>query len=324
MANIKDVAQHAGLSPSCVSKYFKDKNSVRKSSRIRIEEAVAALNYVPSDVARSLRSRRSNTIKALMPPITRPFFADVFEHIHIPCLAAGYKLLLQTINFGETFTSQDFSFSDGVVIAFPDDEGIIASLANLLKESRKPLVAILGHKNVKECPFVSVDISRGMAEAAKYLITSGRKRIAYIGGTDESAPSYERFRGFTSVVAPEARHAIFRRDFSLEWGHSAAQRMLASGDLPDGVLCENDSIAAGVIRCFMANGVSVPGDVWVIGFDDTILAKMYWPSISSVSIPVSEMSAAAVHILLGAINGVPVHNKTFQGELIVRESSVMR
>jgi LacI family transcriptional regulator len=321
MANIKDVAQYAGLSPSCVSKYFKNKNSVRNTSRVRIEEAVAALNYVPSDVARSLRSRRSNTIKALMPPITRPFFAGVFEHLHLLCIAAGYKLLLQTIESGETFSSQDFSFADGAVIAFPDDERMIGHLAKLLKESGKPLVAVLGHENVKECPFVSVDIAHGMAEAAKYLLTSGRRRIAFIGGTDESAPSYERFRGFTSVVAPEARHAIFRRDFSLEWGHTAARRMLDTGKFPDGVLCENDSIAAGVIRCFLANGVSVPGDVWVIGFDDTILAETYWPPISSVSIPVSEMSAAAVRILLGAINGEPVHNKTFQGKLVVRESS---
>ncbi|MDR1668739.1 MAG: LacI family transcriptional regulator [Oscillospiraceae bacterium] len=322
MVTVKDVAQHAGLSPSCVSKYFRDKNSVRNDSRVRIEAAVTALNYVPSDIARSLRGKRSNTIKALMPLITRPFFAEVFEYLHTPCRTAGYNLLLQTISAGETFTSRDFAFADGVIIAFPDDEKVIRQISGILGETGKPIVCLLGHANAKDCTVVSVDISQGMAEAAKYLLSSGRKRIAYVGGTDDSSPSSERFRGFVSIVEPERRHMVFRRDFSLAWGFRAAQYMLAN--LPDGVLCENDSIAAGVISCFLANGITVPGDVSVIGFDNTIIAETYWPSITSVSIPTMEMAEVAVRSLLNAVSGKPVCNQEFQSKLIVRESSSFR
>ncbi|MDR1703885.1 MAG: LacI family transcriptional regulator [Clostridiales bacterium] len=321
MVTIKDVARHAGLSPSCVSKYFKEKNSVRENSRLRIEEAVCALKYVPSDIARSLRGKRSNAVKVLMPVITRPFFAEVFEYLRLPFSKAGYNLLLQTITDEGAFYPQDFVFADGVIVAFPDDDSVINRLADILEGTGKPLVALLGHQKVENCITVSADISQGMAEAAKYLLASGCERIAFIGGTVESSPSNERFRGFTSVVPPEAQYAIYRRDFSLEWGHTAAQRMYDSGKLPDGVLCENDSIAAGVIRCFLSNGVKIPGDVAVIGFDDTIIADMYWPSITSVSIPIKEMSETAVGILLDAINAKPVSNRSFQSALVVRESS---
>ena len=321
MSTIKDVAQCAGLSPSCVSKYFKDRNSVRLDTRRRIEEAVSSLNYVPSNIARFLRNGKSMTLKAIMPSITRPFFASIFEYLHTLCRTAGYNILLQTIEENESFSHGDFVFADGVIVAFPDDDRVVNQLTDILIEMGKPLSALLGHENARGCAIISVDICRDMAEAATYLLTSGRKRIAYVGGANESSPSRERWRGFSSVIPPELRHGIYQQAFSLEWGYFAAQKMLLNEIRPDSVLCENDSIAAGVIKCFLSNGVTVPNDVWVVGYDNTILSEMYSPSISSVSIPSKEMSEEAVRILLGAINGKPLQNSKFRGKLIIRESS---
>lgn len=321
MSNIKDVAQMAELSPSCVSKYFKDKNSVRVENRERIEMAVDTLNYVPSNIARSLRQGKSMTIKAIMPPITLPFFAVIFEHLRILLSSANYHLILQTINPSEPFSLQDFLFTDGTIVAFPNDDKIINQLIDIHSKLNKPLVAIHGFSEVGNINSVSVDIGEGMAQAATYLKDNGREKIAYIGGDEFSSPSIERFSGYTRAVPPELRYGIYRHDFSMEWGYLSAKSMLESGDVSDGILCENDGIAAGVIKYMLTHGVSVPDDTWVIGFDNIPLSEMYTPSISSVSIPSKEMAMAAVEILLMAINKEPVMKKQFKATLIIRESS---
>lgn len=321
MSNIKDVARLAGLSPSTVSKYFRDQNSVREDSRKRISKAVSTLGYVPSSIARSLRGGRSLTIKAIMPPISLSFFAAVFEYLHEYCRMAGYNLVLQPIPLNSNFVPSDFEYVDGAVVSFPDNEKVVDRLVEMLGKFKKPLVAMLGHDRKHDCGIIRVDICSGMADAARYLKSSGRKHIAYVGGTKDSAQSRERFRGFEAVIEPDIRCGVYRSEFSLEWGYAAASMMLGSEVLPDAILCENDGIAAGVIKHFISNGIDVPGEVWVIGFDNTVLSEMYMPSISSVAIPSRAMSEAAVEILLRRINGEPDMNISFNTELILRDSS---
>jgi len=321
VSNIKDVAHWAGLSPSCVSKYMKNKQSVRVENRELIEMAIKELNYVPSNIARSLRHGKSMTVKAIMPPITLPFFAEIFEHLRMHLSFGGYHLILQTINPNEPFSSQDFLFTDGVIVAFPNNNKIIDQLAAILKTLNKPIVAMNGFSYMENINSVSVDIGDGMAQAAAYLKSQGRKRIAYVGGDEFSSPSIERFSGFSSVISPGLHCGVYRHDFSMGWGYMSAKSMLDSGNIPDGVLCENDGIAAGVIKYMLTHGISVPDDVWVIGFDNIPLSEMYTPSISSVSIPSKEMSLAAVKILIEAMQKETLIKMQFKATLVIRESS---
>ena len=321
MANIKDVALYARLSPSCVSKYLRNKDSVREENKRLIEDAIHSLQYVPSNVARSLRNGKTMTIKALMPTITLSFFAEIFEQLRVPLLDAGYHLILQTIVPNQEFSERDFAFSDGAIIAFPNDSSDILGLAKLLSALNKPLVAMHGHDGVEGVVSVWADIRQGMERAAEYMVLHGRKKIAYVGGNAESIPSFERFRGFCAAVPEELRGGIFRRDFTMEWGYTAATRILESGEMPDGILCENDGSAAGVIKCFSKHGVSIPGDVWVFGFDDSPFAEIYTPSISSVSIPSAEMSKAAVNSLLRVLSGDKAVDKRFDCRLVLRETT---
>ena len=321
MANIKQVAQYAGVSPSCVSKYLRDENSVREENRERIKRAIAALNYVPSNIARSLRQGKSMTVKAIMPSITLPFFAEIFEYLRVPLHSAGYNLILQTIPPNGKFTPHDFLLADGVIISFPDQHDLICQLAGLLQTLGKPLVAMHENSPIEGIGSVIVDIRDGMSKAALYMKNNGRKSIAYVGGSEDSGTSRERFCGYMGVVPPKMRYGVFRRDFSMEWGYTAAGNMLDSGVIPDGILCENDGIAAGVIKYMLTHGVSVPDDVWVFGFDDIPLSKMYTPSISSVAIPSKGMSQTAVEILLDAMNGGALQDMQFKCSLMLREST---
>jgi LacI family transcriptional regulator len=300
---------------------MKNTQSVRAENRKRIEMAIEELNYVPSNIARSLRQGKSMTVKAIMPPITLPFFAEIFEHLRVSLSSAGYHLILHTINPDEPFSPQDFLFTDGVIVAFPNDNEIIRQLNAILKTLEKPLVAMSGFSRVENVNSVSVDIGDGMSQAAMYLKSQGKKRIAYVGGDEHSSPSIERFSGFCSVIPPELRFGVYWRDYSMGWGYMSAKNMLDSEHIPDGVLCENDGIAAGVIKYMLTHGVTVPGDVWVIGFDNIPLSEMYTPSISSVSIPSKEMSLAAVKVLIEAIQKETQENVQFKATLVIRESS---
>lgn len=321
MANIKDVARHAGLSPSCVSKYLKDKNSVRADSRIKIEKAINELNYVPSNIARSLRNGNTRTIMAIMPTITLPFFAEIFEFLRTYIASSGYNLSLYTLNGDTKFSHRDFLFSDGAIVAFPNNSEVVREIDAVLTKTNKPLVVMHGEANSKNTNSVFVDIREGMEQAALYLKDNGRKRIAYVGGDKRSVPSIERFSGFTNVIPEELRLGIYRKDFSMNWGYESARKMIDSNQVPDSVLCENDGIAAGVINYLMTHGISVPHDVWVIGFDNIPLSEMFTPSISSVSIPSQKMAEEAVRILFKAMKTKESEKVSFKASLIIRESS---
>ena len=321
MANIKQVAAKAGVSPSCVSKYLKNADSVRPDTREKVEDAIRALNYVPSSIARLLRMGKSMTVKVIMPSVTLPFFAGIFEYLRLTLLTAGYNLILQTISPGDTFHEQDFIFVDGAIVAFPNDDSVIGSLSGLLKQLNKPLVTIHGYSSLDVPGLISVDIAEGMSQASRYMQEHGRKNIAYVDGTPESTIVGERFRGFSSVVPPECRFGVFNGDFSMQWGYTAAHQMLDSNRIPDGILCGNDGIAAGIIKYMLIHGVSVPGDVWVFGFDNIPLSEMYTPSISSVSIPSQKMCEVAVQSLIAAMNDGELSSHRFNAELVLRDST---
>jgi DNA-binding LacI/PurR family transcriptional regulator len=321
MTNIKQVAAYAGLSPSCVSKYFKDKDSVRENSRKQIENAIAALNYTPSSIARSLRGGKFMTIKVILPTIRLPFFGTIFEELHKFLQKAGYNLILQTVTEGKNFMPDDFIFTDGVIASFLDSESSILQLREILKNLKKPLVLMQGSQDPLKEGSVTCNIGDGVAEISRYLIANGRKHIAFVGGKRDSLSSRERFKGFRDTVPPDCRYGVFRHDFTMEWGYSAGQMMLDLDNHPDAVVCENDYIAAGVIKCMLAHGIMVPSDVWVTGFDDSSLARMYAPSISSFEIPSVEMSEAAAGMMLDALRGGSLERRRFLGKIILRESS---
>jgi LacI family transcriptional regulator len=321
MTTIKQVAAHAGVSPSCVSKFLKNKNSVRDESRKRIESAVTTLNYIPSNIARSLRGGKSMTVKVIMPTITLPFFAAIFEYLHKPLHNMGYNLILQTMTEGEIFTPEDFFFTDGVVAPFLNNETEIQELTELLEKLEKPLILMHGFPEAIKNGCITCDIGSGMAEISRYLIENGKSRIAFVGGKRDNLSSRERFRGFSEIVPPGYRYSVLRHDFTMEWGYSAGQMMIDLGNHPDAVVCENDYIAAGVIKCMLTHGIQVPGDVWVTGFDDSYLGGLYTPSISSYRIPSKEMSESAAEMLIRAMKGDPLESRHFPGKLILRESS---
>ncbi len=321
MVTIKDVATYAGVSASCVSKYLKDENSVRPHNREQIANAIAFLNYTPSRAARSLRYGKTMAVKAVMPPISLPFFAEFFESLRIHFAISGYSLALHTISSATPMTAEDFADYDGVVIVFPDDNRVVPHLHGILSKLDRPLVVVSSAQYGDDIHTIHVDMEQGIADVCRFLMDSGRKHICFVGGTAKSASSNARFAGFSNTVPEEMQCGVYRGGFSMSWGYRAAQLIVKGSPMPDAVICENDSLAAATIKYMVTRGISVPDDVWVIGFDNISLAEMYNPSISSVGMPSRDIAITAANALIAEMNNEPPEYKQFDCNLVLREST---
>ena len=299
MANIKQVAALAGLSVACVSKYLKNPDSVLPSSRERIEAAIEELQYTPSAMARYLRTKRTYTVKAVMESITIPFFAEMFETLRRDLEERGYTTILQTTD-SRPFSSRDFDAVDGVIACFVVDE---------------PFLPV---------PTVWLDVREGMRLAARHLLEGGCRRLAHVGGPPQSVIASVKEAGVRETLR-EAGLSLppercFRGEYAFQSGYAAAKAMAAMAQRPDGVICDNDVLAAGVICGFYRQEVAVPGQVRVTGFDNIPLAEMVIPALTSVAMPMGEMCGKACGMLLQAIENQPVENTASAPFLVIRQS----
>lgn len=321
MANIKQVAAAAGLSVACVSKYLKNPNSVLPSSRERIEQAIDALHYVPSAAARSLRTKKSYQVKIVMESISNPFFAEMFEGLRRVLESYGYTSLLQ--NMDKPPQKEDFIGLDGLIVCFGDDEKRIREILQVAGDNL-PTVCLHWREPDFGVPTVWVDVSDGIKLAVEQLLSAGCDRFAYVGGPEKSVISAVKHKGAVAALdkagksLPDA--SVYHGEFTFQAGYDAAKAITRLATRPDAVLCENDVLAAGVICGLYRQGVAVPKDIRVTGFDNIPLAEMYIPSITSVAIPMEEMHARAVSVLLDVMDGKRAENQALSPILVVRQS----
>lgn len=322
MSTIKDVAQLAGVSASCVSKYLKDPESVRSQNRKQIAAAIQSLNYSPSRTARALRYGKTMAIKAIMPPISLPYFAIFFEHLRVHFDTLGYSLSLHTLSSSNpAFSADDFADFDGALIVFPDDNSIVTQVYDIMSKLGRPVVVVSASGHPEKVHLIHVDMEQGIMNVGRFLLNNGFRRVSFVGGTDRSVPSNQRFAGFEKAIPADMRCGIYRGGFSMDWGTRAARLMLQQPVIPDAVICENDSLAAAIIKYMITHGVRVPEDMWVIGFDNIPMAQIYNPSISSISLPSREIATTAANVLVNSINGEDPETWTFHCDLVLREST---
>ena len=276
MANIKQVAALAGLSVSCVSKYLKNPGSVLPDSRQRIEAAIEELQYTPSAMARYLRTKRTYTVKAVMESITIPFFAEMFENLRRDLEERGYTTILQTID-NKPFSTRDFDAVDGVIACFVDDEQVLKTIHEAA--GSLPFICMHWREPALDVPTIWLDVRQGMRLAARHLLEGGCRRLAHVGGPPQSVIASVKEEGVRETLReaglPLLPEYCFRDAYSFQAGYAAAKIMAALPQRPDGVLCDNDVLAAGVICGFYRQEVAVPGEIRVTGFDNIPLAEMY-------------------------------------------------
>lgn len=330
MAVIKDVAKLAGLSVSVVSKYLNYPDTVSEDTKARVESAIKELGYVPSPVARSMRTKRSQMIAVVVPDIRDEFYADIFNNLKIFALSKGYTPILYTIEndrelLKEYLSKISMNYFDGIIGCFLDEDNLL-EIYDVLKVDI-PIVLMSGEAHSKKFSAVATDVEAGSYEATKHLIDRGYKRIGLINGPKANLTTNEKYSGFKRALVEAGlkvdEKLIFHGQYRYQTGYEAAKKYCAMREMPDAVFAGSDVIAAGLMKYMIERGVKIPEEMGVIGFDNIPFASIFEPGISSINIPTKKMCEELVNIMIDTIeNGTKEKTtKIYKSKLVVRKST---
>ena len=330
---MKDVARHAGVSHATVSNFLNNPELLSTSTRRKIQAAVNELGYVPSDAARRLRKSVNPTIGFIAFEISNPDFGAVADAVEKRAHQAGWKVMIgnalgsiqRELEYLELFESQRVG---GIIIAPIGD--IEDRLAGMRERGTRSIIVGRNSKN-KNQPSISFDDEGGGYQAVKHLLDIGRRRIAFVGGPFEVPQVNDRFQGAVRAVSERADASlefIALEERSVKTGRTAGEQILKrSSQLPDGIFAVNDLVAFGVMQALQANGLSIPEDIAVIGFDDFDLDASAAVPLSSISTPHDAIGEAAVDLVLGKevagdfISPAKSNQYVFSTELVPRQST---
>lgn len=318
--SLADVAKLAGVSSQTVSRVVRGADVVAPETRERVMSIVEELDYQPNLAARSLSQRRTGVVHVIN---ATPLFhghARTFLEVVSALGALGLHTSMSMVPFGEDLTLNQLipMGVDGLVILGGHSR---SSHWAEVAETRVPVVFIGQRIGLPETvSSVGVDQAHGAGLATRHLLEAGRQRLLHICGPRDWLDAEERRDGF--VAACEEAGASFQKLSSATWdAHTAyelAERMPRG---IDGVFASNDHLALGVMRRLHERGLTIPGDVSVVGFDDAEGSDCSWPPLSTVRQPFAEVGHTAVSQLTRLMDaGAPEH-MLIRPELVVRESS---
>lgn len=329
---LADLALQAQVSEATVSRVLNGKAGVAASTRHKVLAALDVLGY---ERPVRLRQRSAGLVGLIIPELTNPIFPAFAQVIEQVLAGHGYTPVLCTQMPGgstedELVEQLEERGVTGIVFLSGLHADTTADPSRYLKLAGRgiPFVLINGYNEAVEAPFVSPDDRSAARMAVRHLAELGHERIGLAIGPTRYVPSLRKAEGFTEalrtvlgVAADEAETLIQRTLFSVEGGQAAAGLLLDQGCT--GIVCGSDLMALGAIRAVRARGLDVPGDVSVVGFDDSPLIAFTDPPLTTVRQPVQAMATAAVDALVEEIEGNPVQRTefVFQPELVVRGST---
>lgn len=333
MATIKDVAKQAGVSVTAVSRALNNYPDISASTKSRILKVIEELRYYPKASARHLVTQRTHTIGVFYPSfdgpgLRQPFIAHVLDQFKNRMGDAGYDILLFS-NTRAPFDHFDllervrYRDVDGVLLLGTPDESI-----RQLVQANVPLVGVDHAAQCARGGSVSSDNRRAIHDLVGVLYDNGYRKLAFVHGPLDLPVSMERLQGFYSGMSvvgltPRAEW-VYNGDFLLEGGERAGIELLRCQDRPDVVVCAADVSAIGVLRSFMKQGIRVPDEISVVGFDDIDAATYVYPQLTTIRQNKDEMAECAARIMVQLIENdnqdIPMHY-VLPTELVVREST---
>lgn len=329
---INDVAREAGVSITTVSRVLNNNYPVKKETREKIEKAIEKLNYKPNAMARSLITKRTSVLGVIVPGITNLFFPTIVEAIEEYTKKEGYNILLcNTVgDFKEEkeVVKQLLSRQvDGIIVIDPRFENIKDGFYDETSKNI-PTIIVNGAPFGSKCNFVSYDEEIGTNEAFEYLMELGHKKIAFVRG--HKSFSYDiKEKIYKEII--EKNNLSYVNVIDVGRGNSSEvvkstqielETILLGDNRPTAVFACNDLMAVGVINACSNLGVRVPEDISVIGFDNTMLASISNPKLTSVDQNMKEIGhRAAIELLNIVQNGSQSRKKIIlDTRLVVRES----
>ncbi|MBM7096409.1 MULTISPECIES: catabolite control protein A [Alteribacter] len=312
---IYDVAREAGVSMATVSRVVNGNPNVKPTTRKRVLEAIERLGYRPNAVARGLASKKTTTVGVIIPDISSIFFAELARGIEDIATMYKYNIILcnsdqnkeKEIHLVNTLLEKQV---DGLI--FMGGE-ITEEHAQQFKQSPVPVVLSATVDKDREFPSVNIDYEQGVYDAVKDFIDKGHERIAMLSGTlEDPINGYQKFAGYKRALSDAGLELnddyVVIGDYTYDSGLEAMDSLTSLEDKPTAIFASTDEMALGVIHGAQDKGYKVPEDFEVIGFDNTRLASMVRPTLTSVVQPMYDIGAVSMRLLTKYMNKEEVND----------------
>ncbi|KQQ92664.1 LacI family transcriptional regulator [Leifsonia sp. Leaf325] len=318
---IDDVARAAGVSASTVSRVMNGRAGVDAALAERVRTAASSLGYRPNPLARSLVLGRTQTIAVVVPDLANPTFQGMLRGVTLAAARDGYRVLVADTSEDaaaeEAIVRETRQRCDAVVLCSPrmPSDVLIAAVAAL-----DPVVVI--NREVPGIPGVSADYRVGIVELLEHLATLGHRRLVYAAGSPSSASDAARRAGLADFALARPDVEVLTVEAGATFGDGAAAASVVVESGATGVVAFNDLVAMGVLASLAAQGIAVPAEVSVVGFDDIPFAAFTTPALTTAAVPVGELGELAWRRLAARFEGKePEGDVMLRPELRVRASS---
>lgn len=328
---MQDIARAAGVSQSTVSRVLNDTPTsvpIAVDTRERVREVARRLGYRPNPLARGLRGARTMLLGVIVRDITDPFFASAIEALSTEALARGYNVVL-----GSAHSKADEAIALRAVLETRHCDAIVL-LGDMRDEPRfladlraaeTPVVALWHGTELEGVPTVNTDNRAGITAAIDHLVALGHRRISFVGGRPLGDIRERR----TAFLERAERSGLDTRDGYVQQvsndpaGGDLALRALSTLAVPPtAIVCSTDNVAIGVLHAAAELGVAVPEELSVVGFDDIPISEYLIPPLTTVHMPIAEMTAVAAHLAMDETDeDDPPLDFVIEPTLVVRRST---
>jgi len=321
---IEEVARHCGVSRATVSRVLNKEPRVKPSTIARVEKAIQELGYNPNSHARALSGGATKTVAVLLPGTWRDYYNPLLKGMDEVSGRRGYYLLIRSYNYlSEAQRILQEKRVDGFIIRNMDQPEEHKKLFRKLEQQGIPFI-LIGNP-LPQYPSIHIDNVGGARAMAHHFCHHGFKQIVFLAGPETNIDSNDRYYGFRLGLAecgfdPD-RVRFVRGDYSIESGAAVMPEIIVSG-MPEAIFAANDRMALGILQYCRTQGIRIPEDLSLAGFDDTFFSQYIHPSLTTVRQPILEMGSLAMEKLIQLIEGHPLASPhvILPAPLIVRES----
>jgi len=312
---IYDVAREANVSMATVSRVVNGNPNVKPVTRKKVLNTIQELGYRPNAVARGLASKKTTTVGAIIPDISSIFFAELARGIEDIATMYKYNIILSNSDQNKDKELQLINAMlekqvDGILFMGGD---ITSEHVDQFQSSSVPVVLAATYDETNSIPSVNIDYEAAACEATSFLLDKGNEKMAFISGVDDTLINKEKYNGYVRAFKEKSlslnEDYILTGDYSYDSGVEAVNQLLAMDDLPTAVFVASDEMALGVIHGAQDKGYKVPDDIEVFGFDNTRLATMVRPTLSTIVQPMYDIGAVAMRLLTKYMNNEEVEEK---------------
>jgi len=328
---IKDIATMANVSVATVSRVFNNKSKgVGDETRKRILALIEQYNYQPSAVAKGLVTKKSNIIGLIIPDMTNPFYPKLAKGVEDEAHEKGYHIILCDGNNSEEKEASYLDFLNEhyvTGIIYNNFNNISKNILNKILNSSLPFVSIDSKLDVTGCKNVYLDNQKAMYDLIQYLIDMGHRRIGFITGPLDSYSTNERYKGYVKVLEDNQividETLIIKGNYVLQEGYSAMGKLIERNTNMTVVACCNDLMAIGAMEKLKDEGINVPEEISLVGFDNIDMTRVVTPKLTTIDQPSYEMGRESARMIIDMIEGKSKETpdyKIFKSSLIIRES----